>query len=117
MLSLRCWMGLDWHVGDVIRKLREQRRWGQERLATAAGKNKGTIVAAEANENVKRDTLEAIARGLGMTVGQIYDLIPRSEQESQRVDQPTATVGGQFREQRRQNLGPPPGIPERRKQA
>jgi transcriptional regulator with XRE-family HTH domain len=121
LLRLGSGVRLDWHIGDVVRKLRELRKWNQGRLAKAAGINKGTVVSIEANANVKRDSMEAVARGLGMSLGEIYALVP-TPTETQRADRPSsATVGRQFPydgpDRRREDLGPPPGLPERRHQA
>ncbi|HXH05450.1 MAG TPA: helix-turn-helix transcriptional regulator, partial [Vicinamibacterales bacterium] len=67
---------LTWHVGDVVRKLREHRRWTQSRLAQAAGLNRSTVVKIEEGGNVQRTTLEAVARGLGVSVADLYRLLP-----------------------------------------
>lgn len=111
---------LKWHVGDVVRKLRESKRWNQARLAEVSGVNKGTIVSVEENGNVKRETLEKVAAGLGMSVGDVYNLIPGSEtQRSAAAAEliPPATadaVGGTFRERRTTVGGGPVGGERRR---
>jgi transcriptional regulator with XRE-family HTH domain len=112
---------MEWTVGDVVRKIREHRRWSQTRLAKASNLNIGTVVAVEKNANTKRDTLEKIARGLGLTVADLYAMVP-NPRETQRADRSSsATVGRQFPydgpDRRREDLGPPPGLPERRRQA
>lgn len=118
-LRLACGVRLDWHVGDVVRKLRERRRWNQARLGKESGLNIGSVVSVEKNANTKRETLEKVARGLGVSVAALYALVPTLE-ESQRADRPSsATAGGPFPpydgpERREENLGPPPHLKERR---
>lgn len=70
---------LDWHLGDVVRKLREQRRWNQQRLAEAAGVNKATIVRVEEGGNSKRETLAAVAAALGVSLGELFRLLPETD--------------------------------------
>jgi DNA-binding XRE family transcriptional regulator len=58
-------MYIDWHIGDVIRKLRTNARMNQTALATKVGVNKATIVRAEDGDGkVARDTYLKIARAL-----------------------------------------------------
>lgn len=108
-----------WHVGDVVRKLREQKRWNQLKLAAMAGVNKATIVRVEEHApGVKRETYEAVASALGATVGELFTMVP--SQETQRADKTSsAAAGTDFHydgpERRRENRGPPAGVPERRK--
>lgn len=57
---------IDWHIGDVIAKLRKRRRMNQTVLGLRVGVNKATIVRAEAGDpKVSRDTYIKIARVLG----------------------------------------------------
>lgn len=78
-------MELRWHIGDVVRKLREQQRpkWTQGRLAKEAGLNKATIVSVENNDpRIRRDTYEAIARAFKVS---LVDLFSVPGQEVQRT--------------------------------
>jgi transcriptional regulator with XRE-family HTH domain len=57
---------IDWHIGDVIAKLRKRRRMNQTALALKVGVNKATIVRAENGDaKVSRDTYIKIAKTLG----------------------------------------------------
>jgi DNA-binding XRE family transcriptional regulator len=59
-------MNIDWHIGDVITKLRKQRRMNQTVLAKKVGVSKATIVRAEDGDpKVSRQTYVNIARVLG----------------------------------------------------
>lgn len=93
LLSLALGVQLEWHVGDVVRKLREQRRWTQPKLAAASGVNKGTIVNVEEGGNPKIETLTKVAGGLGLTIAQLYALIPTAQGEESQRAEPTATAG------------------------
>lgn len=74
-------MTIDWHVGDVVRKLREARRWNQKRLATVAKINKATIVSVEENApGTKRETYEKIAVALRMSLGELFSMVPMISQ-------------------------------------
>lgn len=68
---------LEWHVGDVIRKLREDKRWTQLRLGKESDLDKSTIVRVEENApGVRRETYELIAKALGCSVGALFMMIP-----------------------------------------
>lgn len=73
------------HVGDVIRKLRLRQQMGVKELALKSKLNKGTVSAVERGENFKKETIEALAAGLGVSVTQLY--APLSNME------PTGTEG------------------------
>jgi len=61
------------HVGDVIRKLRQDRNWTVEDLARKAGVNKMTVSGIERGEsNYRRQTLELIAAALKSTVDELH---------------------------------------------
>jgi transcriptional regulator with XRE-family HTH domain len=60
------------HVGDVIRKLRRERKWKVEQLARAAGVAKMTVSAIERGANYRRDTIDQLAAALGTTVAEMY---------------------------------------------
>lgn len=77
LLRLRLGVSLEWHVGDVVRKLRERRRWNQQKLAVAAKLNRSTVVAVEEHApGIKRETYESVARAFGISVGQLFSLVP-----------------------------------------
>lgn len=59
-------MDIDWHIGDVIAKLRNRRRMNQTAMAEKVGVSKATIVRAEDGDpKVSRETYINIARVLG----------------------------------------------------
>lgn len=120
------YMELQWSVGDVIRKLREQRGWGQKTLAAKAGISQASIGRMEDSKgDPKRSSLEAVARAFDMTVGGLYDLIPTHARETQRAASATTSTsaGGGFHTTPRPDGGPerrfkndgPPKEGERRK--
>jgi DNA-binding XRE family transcriptional regulator len=58
-------MDIDWHIGDVITKLRRRARMNQTVLAGKVGVNKATIVRAEDGDvKVSRETYMKIAAAL-----------------------------------------------------
>lgn len=69
---------IQWHVGDVVRKLRLERGWTQTDLGDAAGGiRKMTIVNIEANSgDPRQSTLQALATALGVTLEELYALVP-----------------------------------------
>lgn len=70
-------MKLDWHVGDVVRKLRDERHWNQDRLAKAAGIHKTTVVRVEQNVGgVTRESYEKIATALKLSLGELFSMVP-----------------------------------------
>lgn len=65
-------MDIDWHIGDVIAKLRNKRRLNQTALALKVGVNKATIVRAEDGDpKVSRSTYMKIARVLGTDIASL----------------------------------------------
>jgi transcriptional regulator with XRE-family HTH domain len=68
LLGGKCYATLPgvFHVGDLIRKLREQRGLGVVDLAKKAGLDKGTISKVENGKPVSAETLERIATALGL---------------------------------------------------
>jgi transcriptional regulator with XRE-family HTH domain len=62
------------HVGDVIRKLRNQAGWSIEDLAQKAGVNKGTISTIERGDalNFRQETIAKIAKALGTSATEIF---------------------------------------------
>ena len=73
-----------WHVGDVIRKLREEHALTEAALARASGVSRRQIVDLEnRGPNVERvtplewQTLDRVAAALGLSNGaSLYKLIP-----------------------------------------
>lgn len=62
-----------WHVGDVVRKLRDLRKWKQADLAKAAGINKSTVIALEAGrDNPERRTILRVCKALEITEADLY---------------------------------------------
>jgi DNA-binding XRE family transcriptional regulator len=66
------------HVGDVIRKLREQkgRNFTQTSLGQLAGLNKDTIRRIEQGEQMRQDTLAKIASVFDLTLADLYRFVP-----------------------------------------
>jgi DNA-binding XRE family transcriptional regulator len=66
-VTLSVAVDIDWHIGDVIAKLRKKHRMNQTALAAKVGVNKATIVRAEDGDpKVSRATYMNIARVLGI---------------------------------------------------
>lgn len=77
---------LRWHVGDVIRKMRENRDWNQETLAEHAGLNKATVVRIEGGRETKTKTIQKIASALGVDVSVLFGLIPKEKLRDESSD-------------------------------
>jgi phage repressor protein C with HTH and peptisase S24 domain len=61
------------HVGNVIRKLRNERAWTLEELAANAGVNKATISQLERGQaNPRGDTLDKLAQAFGKVPADLY---------------------------------------------
>lgn len=60
------------HVGDVIRKLRNSRGWSQTELGEKAALNKDTINRIESGEKPRQDSIERIAAALGVELHELY---------------------------------------------
>lgn len=69
-------MALNWHVGDVVRKLRDAADKTQEKLAAEVKIRPATISAIERTGKYDPETLEKIAPALKTTVAEIYALVP-----------------------------------------
>ena len=97
MVKLR----IEWHLGHVVQALRDQRRWTQPELAKRAGVDKATVVSVESmDRNHGRVTYEKIAGAFGLTMAEMFALIPESpHEETQRAAQSdtAASAGKQFR--------------------
>jgi transcriptional regulator with XRE-family HTH domain len=67
-----CPMIIDWHIGDVIQKLRNQKGLNQTQLAQKVGVNKATIVRIEGGDSkVSRGTYLKIAAVLGTSLADL----------------------------------------------
>lgn len=67
---------LVWHVGDVVRKLRDAGGMSQRDLADRAGLNISTVVRLEDGAVVTVETLTAVAGAFDMSLGALTALIP-----------------------------------------
>jgi len=63
---------LEFHVGDIIRKLREKSGITRAELASRAGLRRNTITDIERYGKPERESVEAIAKALGYSVSMIY---------------------------------------------
>ncbi len=59
------------HAGDVVRKLRRDRRWTVQRLAQDAGLDKGTVSSIERTGVGRPESLDRLASALGVEVERI----------------------------------------------
>jgi len=67
-----------WHLGDVIRKLRDLAGWNLEQLSAASGIHHQVIHRIERGRTVepKRRTVQQIALAFGLTERQLQDVTP-----------------------------------------
>lgn len=66
-----------WHIGDVVRKLREARGLSQRALATAARIRPNTLGELERGmSNFERETLQKVAIALHVTIDGLYAELP-----------------------------------------
>ena len=69
---------VQWHVGDVVRKLREDRGWSMTELARRAGIGRQAVGKVETNNGgQRRGNLERVAKALGFSEPEIYAMVPR----------------------------------------
>ena len=59
-----------------IKRLRQERKFSLRKLSEAAGVDKVTLIRAERGESVTLNTLEKIAKGLGV---EVRDLLPKED--------------------------------------
>lgn len=78
---------LVWNVNDVIRKLREDRDWKQQVLAKKAGLHLATVARVESGRETKTETIVKIAAAFGLSVGELYTLIPVTKEPMKAVEQ------------------------------
>ncbi len=75
-----------WHIGDVIRKLREAKHWNQKVLAHHAAIKPNTLGNIERGFlNFEWATLSAIARALGLTAEELTGQMPHAPEVCPRV--------------------------------
>jgi len=69
---------IEWHVGDVVRKLREERGWTQQQLATKAGIGRPAVMKVEQDSpNQRQNNLARVGKALGYSEPELYALVPR----------------------------------------
>jgi transcriptional regulator with XRE-family HTH domain len=79
-----------WTLGDVVRKLREQKDLSQERLADSAGVNKATIVRLEnKSHRSNRTTIAKVAKALGVDEADILTYAEQAKWAAALVELPT----------------------------
>ena len=84
---------MEWHVGDVVRKMREGRDWTQDALADAAHVSKATVVRVEAGRETKSLSIRKIAKALGVSVATLYGLVPSGKDPDVDADGPRRLPG------------------------
>jgi transcriptional regulator with XRE-family HTH domain len=71
---------IKWHLGHVIHNLRAEQGWTQGQLAKRADMNKATVVSIEKmDRNHGRETYEKVARAFGLSVAELWALVPTEE--------------------------------------
>jgi len=117
-LALAPFMLIEWHEGDVIRRLRRAAGWKLEDLKQASGVDVQVIHRIEMGitKEPKRDTLRKIARAFGLTDRQLLDAIPPP------IDLPVQWTAGPFaaegrRKPQRRKKGKPAAVGERGRRA
>lgn len=88
-IQLVAMVALHWHLGDVVRKLRELRGYkSQEALGEAAGGlDKGTINRLETRgeEGSTPETIKRVARVLNVDVSDLYGMVPTAPTRATRA--------------------------------
>lgn len=75
------------HVGDVVRKLRMEKKWTLDDLVRESGVSRGTLSLIEQGKsNTTRVVLEKVAGALGTTTGAMYASIVNGLKQKQIVD-------------------------------
>jgi transcriptional regulator with XRE-family HTH domain len=91
-------MNVEWHVGDVVRKLRLGKGLTQKQLAEQADVHHNTIVRLEdGDEGVQGRTLARVASALGVTSKELWRLVPEPPhpgEETQRTPAPADVTAG-----------------------
>lgn len=68
---------LNWHLGDAIGKLREMQGMTRARLASIVGISAYSMGQIERTGKCRTRTLEEIAKALNVSVGRLYEEIPK----------------------------------------
>lgn len=70
-----------WHIGDLVRKLREQEDWTQDELALQAGVSVASIRRMEKGDlDQNRSTYTSVAKAFGLTLAVFYGLVPAAHE-------------------------------------
>lgn len=73
-----------WHVGDVVRKLREEQGFASaDELAKKAGVDRATVYRLENTGRTKPKTLELVAAALGVRAEALEALVPRGVKDGE----------------------------------
>ena len=67
---------IEFTVGDVVRKLRLQRKLTSHQLASSAKIAQSTLSAIEGGDDYRTSNLKAVAAALGFTVTQLWHMVP-----------------------------------------
>lgn len=92
-------MRLEWHIGDIVEKLREQSGLGQKELAAASGVSVATIGRVEAGREAEPDTIKKLAGGLGVRVSELYaalEVLVETQRSAAASKHPPDAAGEQF---------------------
>ena len=69
-------MLIEWHVGEVIRKLRQHHRLTISDLARDSGVSVSSIQANQAGRKFKTTTLEKLADTFDTTINELFRQVP-----------------------------------------
>jgi transcriptional regulator with XRE-family HTH domain len=72
-------MTIEWHVGDVLKKLRESVKKTQREIADYAKVRMATISSIESTGKYNPETLRKYAAALKMSVAEIHALVPSGD--------------------------------------
>ena len=102
-----------WTLGDVVRKLRDQRGWTQADLGEQADVHQTVIGRLEKNsDKSERSTIERVARALEVSVADLYAYAEELSLAAELTDAERRNVQGYQRrliEKRQQVSNPAPG--------
>lgn len=87
-------MRIKWHIGDVVRKVREANDWKQEKLAAEAGVSLSTIGRLEDGRDFKPGTIDGVARALGVKPSALFAMLEQL-QETQRSEEAVGNTATQ----------------------
>ena len=75
-------MEVPWHIGDAVRKIREDvKGWTQEELAERSKISVATVRRLEAGGNQTRQIYEKVATGFQIPVEELWSLVPLPEEK------------------------------------